>query len=259
MTTWKIVPMCDAQKLDIHSEDLLNGGHFRKCETYRGGGGYDQFPSICERRLKRRLHTQFVVQLYGCNLDCFFCYVTRQGVWNPWVPYTTEGLVKAFQVSGQEVFHLMGGAPAIYLNQWPELVRALPEGAVFHSDFLLTENDYDVGVLEDLSELRDRCLFAVDIKGIPDHDNLWKSKDYERNTRTPFKGRLFWKNLGMLFAFQVPFYLTFTNPDPTLIDWFRLELERTFGAALLVDSFVISLIEYDALPYVDNPPLSILI
>ena len=46
---WKVVPICDYQKLDVRPEDLLDSGDFRKCETYRGGGGYDQFPKICKK------------------------------------------------------------------------------------------------------------------------------------------------------------------------------------------------------------------
>ena len=116
VTMWKVVPICEAQKLDVRQADLLNHGHFRKCDTRRGGGGYDQFPSICHRRYGRELSHQFVVQLYGCPLRCHYCYVTLSGIWGRWEPYTTEQLMMAFLDSGQEVLHLMGGAPAIYLD-----------------------------------------------------------------------------------------------------------------------------------------------
>jgi hypothetical protein len=65
---WKVVPISKYQQLDVNHLVLLDGGAFRKCNTYKGGGGYDQFPAICERRLGKRLHQQFIVQLYGCNL-----------------------------------------------------------------------------------------------------------------------------------------------------------------------------------------------
>jgi hypothetical protein len=246
---WRVVPVCGYQGLDVHPEDLLNGGHFRKCEIYRGGGGYDQFPLICELRIGVRLHRQFVVQLYGCPLDCFYCYVTRSGVWNPYVVYTTEQLVKAFEDSDQEIFHLMGGAPALYLERWPELIEALPEWAVFYSDFLLVEGEYDRAVLAELAEHSDRCLFAVDIKGTT-------PEDYERNTRRPFKDFPFWTNLHSLVDLRIPFYLTFTNPDMNHYEGFCDRLREDFGPDILGDSFIIPLINYDATPYVDVPPNS---
>lgn len=257
---WKVVPICGFQRLDVRPEDLLNNGDFRKCETYRGGGGYDQFPEICQRRLKFLYppHTQFVVQLYGCNLDCPYCYVTRSGVWGAWKGYTTEDLVQAFIDSKQEVFHLMGGAPALYLNQWPalldELTRRqaeLPENWVFHSDFLLTEREYSPITLREISYHHKRCLFAVDIKGVtPD--------DYEHNTRKPFKEELFWENLDNLEFSQIPIYLTFTNPDMDNYDAFVKKILQRYspvGSMLMRDSFIIPLIEYDAQPFVDVRPM----
>jgi uncharacterized Fe-S cluster-containing radical SAM superfamily protein len=248
--TWKVVPICDYQKLDVRPEDLLNNGDFRKCETYRGGGGYDQFPAICEKRFGIRAHAQFVVQLYGCNLDCPYCYVTRSGVWGKWKSYTTEGLVQAYKDSEQQIFHLMGGAPAIYLNQWPDLILALPDTAIFHSDFLLTEHKYDENILQVLRSLQTerKMLFAVDIKGVtPDN--------YERNTRKLFKYSLFWDNLSKLVDNKINFYLTFTNPDENYLPLFKLFLEGAFGSQILDDSFVISLIQYHTAPFVDFLPM----
>lgn len=242
---WKVMPVCSYQKLDVRKSDLLAGGDFRKCETYRGGGGYDQFPSICERRIGRRAHMQFVVQLYGCSLDCPYCYVTRAGVWGAWKPYTTDQLVDAFKESGQEVFHLMGGAPALYLDKWPELIHRLPDEAVFHSDFLLVEGRYSRSVLTELAVQSNRCLFAVDVKGVtPD--------DWQRNTRRWFDSALFSNNLDALVECGVPFYLTFTNPDKQHLDRFTARLKDRYGPGVLEDSFVIDLIDYNALPFVDE-------
>lgn len=246
-TVWKVVPICGYQKLDVRREDLLNDGDFRKCDTYRGGGGYDQFPAICEKRLGKRLHHQLVVQLYGCNLDCPYCYVTRTGVWSPWKPYTTNELLQAFADSGQEVFHLMGGAPALYLEQWPEIIERLPEGAVFHSDFLLTEKPYPVPLLRRIAAEKN-CLFAVDIKGVT-------REDYERNTRTKFKEVFFWENLANLVWTKVPFYITFTNPDLAAYDGFVRKLTRELGDSVMEDAFTIPLIEYEAGPFVDIQPV----
>jgi len=244
--TWPVVPICDYQKLDVRPEDLLNGGDFRKCETYRGGGGYDQFPKICKKRLGVEEHSQFEVQIYGCNLDCSYCYLTRSGVWGTSKSYTTEGLVEAFVASEQQVFHLMGGAPAIYLDQWPELIGELPIRAVFHSDFLLTEQPYNPETLKRIANFP-KALFAVDIKGVT-------PEDYEKNTRKPFKAELFWANLNKLVESGINFYITYTNPNETFRPAFEYKLKYHFGSDILEDSFVIPLIDYDATPFVDIRP-----
>lgn len=237
---WKVVPVCAAQNLDVRPEDLLNGGDFRKCNTYRGGGGYDRFPYIYEKRKGRCVAQQFVVQLYGCNLDCPYCYVTRAGVWGETKPYTTEGLIKAFVESEQEIFHLMGGAPALYLEGWPEIMRALPEGAVFHSDFMLTEKPYNTQLLQDIVSCSNNSLFAVNIKGT-------SPEDYKKNTGKTLKEALFWGNLSALVESNTPFYLTFTNPDTRYYGAFVQRLEREFGSQIMRNSFVIGLIDYQAL------------
>jgi hypothetical protein len=46
LAKWKVVPLSPGQLLDVRPEDILNDGHFRRCNTYRGGGGYDQFPRL---------------------------------------------------------------------------------------------------------------------------------------------------------------------------------------------------------------------
>lgn len=245
---WPVVPISEYQRLDVRPEDLLDGGDFRKCETYRGGGGYDQFPSICEKRLGKRAHQQFIVQLYGCNLDCPYCYVTRSGVWGESKYFTTDQLADAFRRSGQEVFHLMGGAPALYLRDWPEIIAKIPD-AVFHSDFLLTEQPYDEATLATVADYRN-TLFAVDIKGTT-------PEDYEKNTRKKFKSDLFWQNLEKLVKHNVNFYLTFTNPDMAHYAELVFNLERRFGGRIMEDAFNIVLIDYDAQPFVDIQPNSL--
>jgi len=244
---WRVVPVCEYQKLDVHPEDLLNGGDFRKCDTYRGGGGYDQFPAIYERRFGKLVHHQFVTQLYACSLDCPYCYVTRSGVFGKWKPYTTDSLVYAFEDSKQEIFHLMGGAPALYLNHWPALMDRLPESAVFTSDFLLIERTYDPSVLNQIAG-HNHALIAVDIKGVT-------PEDFRRNTRRTLNEPLFWKNLDALVTACVPFYLTFTAPDPNHYDEYVAKLVARYGQSIMDDAFSIGLIEYDAAPYVDILPI----
>ena len=250
MHNWKVVPLSKGQLLDVRKEDILEDGLYRKCETYRGGGGYDQFPVICEKRLGRRAHQQFIVQLFGCNLDCPYCYVTREGVWGDPVKKTTEELVRAFMRSTQEVFHLMGGAPALQLSYWPELIDELftrTPWPLFHSDLLLTEREYKVSEIKQIS--RYGCLYAIDVKGT-------NAKEWFKNTRKPFDEAMFWSNLYNIAYRGDPdcFYFTFTGCNESGVKQFIEQVEQKFGSALTRDWFSIDLIEYDALPYVDSRP-----
>jgi hypothetical protein len=160
-------------------------------------------------------------------------------------------MCNAFIESEQEVFHLMGGAPAIYLNDWPQLFGCLPASVMFHSDFLLTEGLYSLPTLQNLAKFRDYCLFAVDIKGVT-------PADYEKNTRKPLKEDLFWRNLDRLVATGIDFYITFTNPDMNYYDEFCEKLITRAGSKVMEDAFTIPLIDYDATPYVDILPSRVL-
>lgn len=236
--TWKVVPLSPGQLLDCRPEDVLEGGAFRKCSTYRGGGGYDKFPEYCERFTGLRHSEQFVVQLYGCNLDCPYCYVTRAGVWGKPKEFTSRELADAFLRSGQETFHLMGGAPALQIRQWPELIDVLPVGTTFHSDLMLTERQYEPTILRRINQRN--CVYAVGIKGLTYEEHL-------ANTRKPFNKALFRTNLLSVVDWGLQVYFTFTNVDPDKASEFMEEFPGH-------DYFHIDLIDYDAQPYVDEVP-----
>ena len=241
---WKVMPLSPGQLLDVHPEDIIKDGHFRRCMTHRGGGGYDQFPAIAEKRLFiKDADEQFVVQLYGCVLDCPYCYVTRAGIWGEYVEYSTDDLVDTFLESRTSVFHLMGGAPAIYMEEWHRLIYILGmirSRAIFHSDLMGVEKEYDLDVLR---RIRGRnVLYAIGIKGL-------SSKEFETNTRKLYKPELLRRNLNKLAYAQVPGYFTFTNVNKE--DAKELcERYPMFGE----NSFHIDLINYDAMPYVDDVP-----
>jgi len=239
MYKWKVVPLCKEQLLDVKPEDVIQNGLFRSCDVYKSGGGYDKFPEICMERLGIETNPkQFVVQLYGCHLKCPYCYVTQSGIWGKPILFPTSWLVKAFMDTGLDVFHLMGGSPALYLKHWPELIDALPDDKIFHSDLLLTESQYDIKVLKNIA--RDNCLYAVNIKGVT-------PKDYERNTGSTFRWETFFLNLERLIRSGVNFYLTFTNPDMNNYDEFCETLIAFYGSTIMDESFVIDLIDYDAI------------
>ena len=252
---WKVVPLSKAQLLDVDPRDILFGGQFRKCNVYKSGGGYDKFPNIAPKYFgPGEYHWQFVVQLYGCNLDCPYCYVTRSGVWGNFIKYTSRELVEFFnEVEECTVFHLMGGAPALYLNHWPELIEALykwgKSGWVFHSDLMLCERSYDEDVLRYIS--CERCLHAVNIKGVTPEEFL-------KNTRKPMDVVLIWDNLEKLEKMGVPFYITFTGISPDNIKLFWDMYRDRFGDEKLRkrkgESFSIDIIDYKAIAYNDDVP-----
>ncbi len=243
---WKVVPFCKEQLLDIDTKDIITGGVFRTCDVYKSGGGYDKFPEICNKRLKVDTNPkQFVVQLYGCHLSCSYCYVTQNGIWGDYIEYTSEELVDEFVKTGLDVFHLMGGSPALYIEYWPELLDALAYRGqfVFHSDLLLTEKKYDRYILKSISKTN--CLYAVNIKGVT-------PEDHKINTNKEFNSSVFWSNLWGLYVEDVPLYITFTNPDMDHYELFLDRIKTSFSEKLLEDSFIIDLIEYDATKNIEN-------
>ena len=235
---WKVVPMCGDQMRDINRDDVIDHmieteataieGHpvkpfpvefsvpmFRRCHTYKGGGGYDQFPKIAVERdfatQESHCNVQFVVQLMGCPLDCPYCYVTREGVWGQHHKMTSEQLVdtfvKAQETHGVQVFHLMGGAPALQLRHWPELINRLDSNVIFHSDLMLVEGDYQPEWIEAIDEMN--VLLAVNIKGLT-------AEEWEKNTRKPYPGAQIDHNLRVLNGHMTEraWYLTFTGINP---------------------------------------------
>lgn len=247
---WNVMPFCEAQLSDINPTDILNNGLYRKCNTYKGGGGYDKFPEIYERKygVVKDLNNQFVVQLMGCPLKCPYCYVTPNGISGPNVQQiSTEQLIEAFNDSNCKVFHLMGGAPAIYLEQWCDIIDNLDDTKIFHSDFLLIEKKYDKNVLQELSK-KERTLYAVSIKGAD-------SKEFFNNTRVKFNKHLFWRNLDLLVEYNIPFYLTYTGMTEDSIKSFKKLVMNRYGSQgeqVLHYSFAINLIHYNALDYIND-------
>lgn len=240
---WRVCPIQGRQLKDVRKEDIY--GDFRFCNTYRGGGGYDQFPKIAEKRglsCNGIMGLQFVAQLHGCPLDCHYCYVTRDGVFGNYVEYTTDELIRAYHRACAKrnagVFHLMGGAPALQLSHWPELLDKLPEDILFHSDLMLCEREYDLPALRKSN--RNNALYAVDIKGVD-------PEDWYRNTGRKLDERQFWFNFYCVVDSGINFYLVFTNPDEEGLKKFKDFVVERFGDWILDDHFVIDLIYYNAL------------
>lgn len=252
MSKWCVVPLCEKQLRDVNQEDILNGGLYRKCKTYKAGGGYDRFEEIYKRRTcsTGSFKEQFVVQLHGCPLRCPYCYVTVDGIHGDYVHVETSKLVTDFNASDTEVFHLMGGAPALYLNQWEELIEAVTKLGYetgreipFHSDFLCVEGFYDIKVLSQIAAY-DNTLFAVSVKGA-------NAEEFKRNTGVTFLETMFWNNLEKLTISGVNFYITYTGMSKESIEEFEDSLSKHFGTSgaetMLQDSYSIQLVAYEAL------------
>ena len=242
---WPVVKLCEAQLQDVNKSDILNDGLYRKCNTYKGGGGYDQFPKIYAKRYglldnKLKLNNQFVVQLQGCPLKCPYCYVTVEGINGNATLVTTVNLYNAFCDSGCDVFHLMGGAPGLYIEHWYEIIELLDKP--FHSDLLLVEKEYDKYIIERLAHYKN-TLYAVSIKGAGE-------EEFYKNTQAKLNSQLFWNNLDVLITYDFPFYLTFTGmSDESIYRFKELILKRYNSDTILADSFKIDLIKYKALDY----------
>lgn len=234
-----VVPLCKAQLLDVNPSDVLNNGLYRRCNTYKGGGGYDKFPEIYNKRFgcnRTDLNNQFVVQVKGCTLACPYCYVTRAGIDGKSIKVSSKKLVSDFKDSGCSVFHLMGGAPAIHLDKWPDLLKHLKD-EVFHSDFILLEGEYDKAVLRELS-FYENSLYAISIKG-------GDAEEFKHNTGVNFNETMFNRNLEALFSAGLYCYFTFTGMSDESIAKFK----DKYKGYPFHDSFAIQLVHYKALDY----------
>lgn len=246
---WQVMVLCKAQMLDINPSDVLNNGLYRKCNTYKGGGGYDKFPDIYQRRYggcREGLNNQFVVQLRGCPLNCPYCYITRVGVeTGDYAIVTTEDMIEAYKESDCKVFHLMGGAPALYIDSWHEIIESLSklnDDSVFHSDLLLVEGVYRESTVKNLSKYKN-TLYAVSIKGDTE-------EEFYKNTNTKLNKEPFWSNLDTIVKCRLPFYFTYTGMTEDSIKSFSSKIvERYNDKSLLDNQFAIELKHYKALDF----------
>lgn len=240
MKNFKVVPICDKQRRDIKKENILEDGLYRTCDVYKGGGGYDKFPEICNKRLGYNYSHQFVVQLFGCPLKCPYCYVTREGIFGEYRNISSKRILESFKKSNQDIFHLMGGAPALYLEDWSLIIDELDKNKIFHSDLLLVEKEYSNGILRKIN--KNNTLYAVSIKGFGD--------DYEENTGVEFNEILFWKNLNKVIENKLNFYFTYTNMSDENIQEFKNMCKENlnhYNISIFENEFKIDLVLYEAL------------
>lgn len=230
-----VVPICEKQRKDVNPDDILNQGKYRKCNIYKAGGGYDLFPEIYQKRFRKlpeNIGNQFVVQLLGCPLKCPYCYVTQDGVNGKPIMTSAKELVDDFLASGCGVFHLMGGAPALYIEKWHNIIEKLPVEIPFHSDFVLCEKEYDQKVLDRLAAYGERGLYAVSVKG---------NRNFYENQNVSFE--LVKRNMYKLLESGLNYYFTFTGmTDAEIETWKNMFSEHDYS-----DSLNIKIIDYEAL------------
>jgi pyruvate-formate lyase-activating enzyme len=244
-TDIKVCPIQGRQLLDVRPEDIFED--FRICNTYRGGGGYDQFPAIAKKRglihsiSKGDPGKQFVVQLHGCHLRCPYCYVTKDGIYGEYKTYKFGELLEAFwrahEVADVGTFHMMGGAPMLQHTYWDAIPMHLYPFFLFTSDLLLTEGKYNEKSLYTMNMAN--TLFAINIKGVDEEDHF-------KNTGRKLDWKLFWSNFDKVVDVGLNFYLTYTNPGLGL-DNLKESIILRYGTDVLMDNFVIELKQYDAL------------
>lgn len=132
------------------SHDTLHNGWARVC-TVQGAEGSkigDRTPEHLATLYGKEpayWNKTFVVQVAGCPLHCWYCYVDNL---KPDFRFTPEELVREFSIfrraeSDLHVFHLMGGCPGRYAAQWPAIREALDavgyKDVVFMSNVVLVE------------------------------------------------------------------------------------------------------------------------
>lgn len=196
----KIVPFCKKQLLDIRPEDIVSP-YIRKCDISRAMNGVDKFTDAYEKRFGIRPHNvHYIAQTYGCSRSCGYCYVTHEGIWgspNTYIKHVIAyHIFKDLRPSAPEntVYHLMGGAPAFWINDWLDVWYGLPDTGIFHSDFLLNEMLYEAHERTfDQLKKHDRQLHAVGLK----EQRSWSKLELV--------------NLEFLQRSGLPFYLTFTG------------------------------------------------
>lgn len=242
MFKWPVVPLCEWQLRDVNPNDIIADGLYRKCNTYKGVGGYDKFPAIFMKRygLTTELNNQFVVQLRGCTLNCPYCYVAQDGVEGVAHLLETNNVLDDFYKSGCRVFHLMGGAPALYIDNWIDILCHLKSYYIFHSDLLLVEKQYTKNVVDELAEHKN-SLYAVSIKG-------GTQEEFYQNTKTKLNEDLFWDNLSTLINSELQYYFTFTGMPEESVESFKQKVDEVFNKPeIFEDSFRIELVHYKAL------------
>ena len=117
----------------------------------------------------RKWNRQFVVQVAGCPLKCWYCYVDNiKADKMESIEYMVEKFLQfRHDVPELNVFHFMGGCPGAHSYLWPSIRRCLDDAGlqdtVFMSDVILLENHF--WGARPWESIPNRSLISVCLKG----------------------------------------------------------------------------------------------
>ncbi len=134
--------------------------YYRLCEVVKSDKAFDNRGDCSPYRMAslfggdwRDYNYHFIVQVAGCPLSCPYCYVDNfkidlqisiAALVNDFVEF--REMIRSLYSIDVRVFHLMGGAPAVYAECWPEIRHALDalgqEDVILFSDVVFVENRY---------------------------------------------------------------------------------------------------------------------
>jgi len=140
------------QRIDIKRSKRPFGEYERICKVIDSKNWHgDLGPCRIAKVLNKKWEdydTQFVVQVAGCPLNCYYCYVDNLSIDNY---FSVEELVDLYlkykkNVNKLNVFHLMGGCPGKYPKFWKNLRVALDSmnlnDDIILSDVIFVENHF---------------------------------------------------------------------------------------------------------------------
>lgn len=165
------------QLLDVErSGDELHDEFFRTCTVLQGDPPRSDINDDVPYRIQKLYggsiwdwNKHFVVQVTGCPLKCWYCYVDNLKVDEE---MSVRDLVSKFakfryEVPNLNVFHFMGGCPGRYSYLWKairgELDRAGLHDCVFLSDVILLENRF--WSQKPWENIPERSIISVCLKG----------------------------------------------------------------------------------------------
>ena len=165
------------QLVDVeHSGDELHDEFFRTCTVLQGDPPKSDIGDDVPYRIQKLYggsiwdwNRHFIVQVSGCPLKCWYCYVDNLKVDTL---LSIKDLVSSFvqfrrKTPNLNVFHFMGGCPGRYSYLWREIREGLDKAGlrdcIFLSDIILLENQfYSQTPWEDIP---DRAIISVCLKG----------------------------------------------------------------------------------------------
>lgn len=165
------------QLLDVeHSGNELHDEFFRTCTVLQGDPPKSDIGDDVPYRILSLYggsiwdwNNHFIVQVAGCPLKCWYCYVDNLKVDKI---VSVKDLVSSFvkfryEVPNLNVFHFMGGCPGRYSYLWKEireeLDRAGLRDCIFLSDIILLENWY--WSQKPWENIPERSIISVCLKG----------------------------------------------------------------------------------------------